>query len=166
MSADVTAEQVRALFDYDASAGILIRKTPKGNQLAGTRAGSVERNGYRRVSVGNRNYQEHRVIWLYWYGTWPREELDHIDGDKSNNRIANLRDVPRRINSQNLRRAVSTSESGLLGVSRSRRHVLNPWVACIKVDGKQKHLGYFKSPEEASACYVNAKRELHEGNTL
>lgn len=162
----VDAALVRELFDYDPETGWLIRKVRKGMGMVGTRAGSIRAQGYRCLSIGNRNYVEHRIIWLHVYGEWPSQEIDHIDGDKQNNRISNLRDVSPTINQQNRRRAQIGSKSGLMGVKRVRSNDDRYWVARIRARGKRIDLGQFKSPEAAYARYVEAKRQLHEGNTL
>lgn len=160
------ADRVRELFQYDAAEGALTWRIFRGGKLPGERAGSLKSNGYRYVSVDRTKYGEHRVIWLYVHGVWPIGDVDHIDGDCGNNRIANLRDVPKQMNMQNLRRAHKDSISGFLGVGKQKYDSGRPWVANIMVAGKQTHLGSFSTPEEAHACYLRAKRELHPGNTL
>lgn len=96
------------------------------------------------------------------HGSWPRGQVDHINGIKDDNRLCNLRDVSININNQNKRLPFANSHTGVLGVG-----MLNgKYRARIRVNGKRKHLGDFETIEDASNAYVNAKRLLHAGNTL
>lgn len=109
-----------------------------------------------------RCYKAHRLAFLSMTGEWPTGEVDHMDGDRLNNRFGNLRDVSHAVNLQNRRNATSRSESGILGVQKN----WNKWYAVITTNGQSKNLGGYATPEEASAVYLQAKRRLHEGNTL
>jgi hypothetical protein len=162
--ADLTAQQVRELFDYNSETGVLTRRTRvKGSNGLGKQAGWTDDEGYWRVCVNGRNYLVHRLAWLYVYGAMPPKLVDHINGDPSDNRISNLRLADHALNNQNNRRAKSTKKSGtLIGVKWSQ----NRWVARISVDGKQQHIGRFQTEQEAHAAYVEAKRRLHPGTTL
>jgi hypothetical protein len=113
--------------------------------------------------IKGRQRYAHRVVWLLIYGEWPKLEIDHIDGDRLNLRIANLRDVPKIINSENKRRPHRGSRSGVLGVDLAKP---GKWRARIRVRGKTIYLGTFDSPELAHNEYVRAKRSLHAGCTL
>ena len=97
-------------------------------------------------------------------GRWPQKSIDHINGDGSDNRWANLRDVDQKTNAQNLREAHADNKAGLLGVHKGRKYAR--WKAAIYVDGKTKKLGLFESAEAAHAAYVEAKRLLHAGCTI
>ena len=97
-------------------------------------------------------------------GKWPDGEIDHIDGNRANNRWSNLRDVHIVINAQNKRGPMAHNKSGFLGVSWNKKDCA--YVARIKVDGKYLSLGYHQTPEAASAAYVEAKRRLHAGCTI
>lgn len=147
---------------YDPATGAITRRTDARNgRKAGDSATSASKGGYLTVSVQSRNLYAHRVAWLLTHGEWPAN-VDHINGDRADNRLANLRDVPQQINSQN--RTKSTGASGLLGVYLDKRR--GKVFASIMADGKGKFLGYHDTPEAAHAAYVRAKRELHEGCTL
>lgn len=93
--------------------------------------------------------------------------VDHINGDPLDNRRTNLRIVDARGNAHNQRKAHRNSKTGFLGVDHlPSKYPNRPYRAQIKVGGKKLHLGQFETPEAAHAAYVEAKRVLHEGNTL
>ena len=93
--------------------------------------------------------------------------IDHINGARNDDRLANLRDVSQAVNVQNIREARGHSHSGLLGASKMHnRRGTKLWAARIVVDGLARHLGYFSSGEEAHQAYLSAKRKMHEGCTI
>lgn len=159
----ISAEDVRVLFSYDASTGLVTRLVSRrGRALAGADVGSADMYGYRTVRIGKRSYKLHRIIWLHTYGVWPAGDIDHINGKRSDNRLCNLRDVPRRTNLQNQSKAPNNKSTGVLGVYRSKKR----FYARISIDNKSRHLGTFDTVGEASAAYLSAKRDLHEGCTI
>lgn len=101
----------------------------------------------------------HRLAWLYMTGEWPRQEIDHIDGDRANNKWLNLRDVDHATNMQNRRVAQSNNVGGFLGVSRRAESIHIAYVGT-------KYIGSFRTPEEAHAAYVQRKRAAHDGCTI
>lgn len=121
-------------------------------------AGSFGPNGYRQMKLDGRTYIEHRVAWFFVHGRWPTEQLDHINGVRHDNRIANLRECNRYQNQQNnaLKR---TNTSGVLGASFSK--VTGKWVAQIWANRKHYYLGNYDTKEEAGAVYLEAKARLH-----
>lgn len=157
-----TAEYVRSILDYDASTGIFKWKITRGRAIAGRVTGSRNARGYLIIVIDSVNYKAHRLAWLYETGKWPMHQIDHCDGDTSNNRFANLRDATTRVNQQNQRKPRSDNTTGYLGVSRSKGR----FVAQISVAGKYHSLGYFDTAEEASQAYLECKRLFHEGCTL
>jgi hypothetical protein len=156
----ITADMVRRLLDYDPDTGVLTWKVRRaGNALSGSRAGSTKHwNGYRVVTFVGYQRQEHALAWLHYYGKWPDKHLDHINGDRADNRIANLRECSPAENAQN-RLADRDNKSGYQGVYRPRGQ--NTWRAQIKKDGVRHYLGDYPTPQEASAAYKAAKRLLH-----
>lgn len=162
---DLTAQRLRELLSYDPETGAFTRLVSTCNRVkVGDVAGTLHHEGYIHIRVGGVIRRAHRLAWLYMMGQWPADEIDHINGRRSDNRWANLRDVSKRNNLENQRRAQAGNKSGLLGVDY--RANLGKWTAQIQVNGKKRHLGTFDTPELAHAAYTEAKRELHAGSTL
>lgn len=160
----LTADRARELLTYDPETGDFYWRQTMGHRgKAGKIAGAV-RGGYRIIGVEKLTYAAHRLAWLITFGSWPMAEIDHINGDPGDNRIANLRDVSRAENLQNQRVAQRRNKCGLLGVSFHKAR--EKWRAQIAINGKSQHLGYFDTPEEAHQAYVLKKRELHQACTL
>lgn len=153
-----TAERIRELLDYDRETGwFRWRNTPRKDGPP-KRAGNLTQTGYRRIEIGGCEYREHRLAWLYVYGVWPTQDIDHINGVRDDNRIANLRLATRSQNLGNARRS-SANKSGFKGVSSSGRK----WKALIAIPytGRYRYLGTFDTPEQAHAAYVRAARETY-----
>lgn len=161
----LTQNRLKELFKYDPETGIFIRiKKSAVNSTVGETPGCASR-GYVRMMVDGVRYQAHRLAWLYVYGEFPPRFVDHINGNRADNRIANLRDVDKSMNTQNQRGARKDNLStGLLGASFHK--VTGKYAAQISINGKKISLGLFDTPEQAHAEYVRAKREIHTGNTL
>lgn len=163
---DLTAQRLRELLHYDPETGVFTRRVRTANAIrAGDVTGCRNTIGYLVISVLNRRYLAHRLAWLYAHGEWPVADIDHINGVRQDNRIANLRDVSRSANIQNQRRPQTHGTSGFLGVTWSKQ--IKRWVAAITVPtNRRKHIGCFATAEEASAAYLEAKRKLHTGCTI
>jgi hypothetical protein len=162
----ITQERIKELFDYQD--GQLIRKVGRGKNgsssrwKAGTSLGHTVDAGYVLASVDYKMYKLHRLIWLWHFGVFPKNHIDHIDGNPSNNRIENLREATDAQNMQNQRKPRRNNKLGWQGVYQ----VNDRFRAVLTTDGKAKHLGYFKTPEEAHASYIAAKRKKHEFSTI
>lgn len=157
----LTQSRLHELLSYDSETGIMRWRVNKGAAKSGQIAGNPTR-GYLQLMVDSHPTLVHRFIWLYVHGKWPDGNIDHIDGNRSNNRLCNLRDVTQAMNIQNEIKPRSNNKSGFLGVKRNR----GLWKAEISVNGKTKFLGRFKTPEEAHQVYIEAKRRLHPGCTI
>jgi hypothetical protein len=146
----------RDLFDYQD--GALYWRFDRGsNAKAGARAGRLLKTGYRSIHVSGRRYQEHRLIFLWCHGVIP-EQIDHINQNKSDNRIENLRRCTHSTNQVNT--AARKSKSGIRGVRFVDK--TGRWAARIYKDGKEIRVGTFPTMEEASAAYREKMRELFQ----
>lgn len=123
---------------------------PRWSSYAGREAGNVNQGGYRKIKFCGKQYLTHRVAWLLQYGAWPVGDIDHIDGDPSNNKLKNLRDVSHRVNLQNRKSATAKNKTGFLGVVKRR----NKYAAHIHKNGKQIYLGLFETAEQAHQTYM------------
>lgn len=161
-TSNLTHTRLKELLHYDENTGVFIWLECRSLDKVGNIAGTTNKRGYRKIKVLSRAYSSHRLAWFYVYGSWPKNTIDHIDGDKANNAIKNLRDVRHFENLQNVKLVRSTNESGFLGVSTHG----DKFRARMCVNSKNKHLGLFDTPEEAHQAYVEAKRIHHPFNTL
>lgn len=164
-----TSARVRELLDYDPQTGAFTRKVRTAQRhQTGSRADFLITTGikvgYRRVSIDSQRFLAHRVAWLYVHGDWPAHQIDHLNCDRGDNRIANLRDVPHAVNMQNRRTPRTDNVNDCLGVVFMRSN--GKWRARIQLAGKGRHIGVYETKEAAHAAYVNAKRQLHPGCTL
>jgi len=158
---NVTADRVREVLNYDPETGVFTWRTNRrGTAKAGRVAGTITPKGYRDIWVGGYNYRAHRLAWLCVYGTWPDGHLDHINQDKADNRIANLRIATWSENMQN-RQRYKNNASGFRGVYKTAP---GRWTAKITANGKKLYFGPFHSPEEAYAAYCAAAAKLHTCN--
>ena len=152
----ITAEQIRETLTYDPLSGSLRWLVTRGAARYGAVAGTLRPDGYRQIKIDGRTYKAHRLAWLHAHGVWPDDEIDHVNGDRADNRIANLRKATWIENQWNARRRVDNT-SGFKGVSWHKENTR--WRADIRVNGKAMGLGYHDTPEEAHAAYVAAARE-------
>jgi hypothetical protein len=158
-----TIAELRKMLAYDPDTGDLTwlaRRDVKSSwntRYAGTPAlACVHEDGYRKGRIHRRIVRAHRVAWAMHHGRWPELDLDHINGDRSDNRIANLREVTRAENQRNVRRP-SNNKSGVIGVYWSTCR--SKWVAEIRdAQGKKKHIGVFDDLSEASSARRDAER--------
>ena len=155
----VDVNKLKQLLAYDPLTGVFTRLR------TGALADRQHTDNYRAVKVGGGLYLSHRLAWLFVYGKWPAGEIDHVNGDRTDNRIQNLRVVTRAENNQNIRTAKRNNKSsGLLGVTHILRN--NKWRAQIMVARKKLHIGLYDSPQDAHNAYVETKRRLHAGCTI
>ena len=159
----ISADELRRLFHYDPETGIFTRRTavPARNGHIGAVVGFKIATGYAMMRIPQKLVFVHRMAWLYMHGYCPAI-IDHVNGDRADNRICNLREVTNQENAQNIKKCRNTNRTGVLGAFKNG----SGFSSCIKHNGKQIYLGYFKTAEEAHQAYLKAKREMHPCNTL
>jgi hypothetical protein len=159
--ASLSHETLTRVLDYDPATGVFVWKERTSNRVkVGAAAGNVTPFGYMSIQLLGWAYLAHRLAWFYVHGVWPKEEVDHRDGDGINNKLSNLREANSSQNKMN-RRPRPETKVGLKGVYL---HKENPpqYRARIKsADGKVHHLGLFPTAEEAHAAYAAASHKYH-----
>lgn len=164
----LTKEYLAECFEYDATTGDLIwKERPRDHfntdavhkmwntRFSGTHAGSRSEKGYLRVLIDMRAYMAHRIIWLLVYATWPRDQIDHKDGDRANNKLDNLREASPSENQRNRKKdSYTTGEYKGVRQLRSGR-----FIARIVVDGRRLCSGTFLYQEEAHNWYTKMAGE-------
>jgi len=152
MAEQVTQELVRKMFEYRD--GKLFRRITRSQRnKVGDEAGTLEKSGYKRFSIDGKHYRVHRIVWLYHYGEFPDGQIDHINHDRTDNRIENLEMKSNLANARN-QRVRKNNTSGALGVTWFKRD--KKWRAAIQVLSKNIHLGYFDTIEEAISMRLTA----------
>lgn len=153
----ITQNELRSLLRYDVDTGRFAWAICVGRRFkSGDQAGSKHRHGYIVIRIRRKPYMAHRLAWLYVHGTWPIE-IDHINGERDDNRLCNLRNCTRRQNEWN--KTLPVGKAKLRGV----RMLNGKWLATIKINGKNTHLGTFQTPEAARLAYCQAAaREFGE----
>ena len=156
----LTQERLKYLIAYDGKTGGFVRNVSTSPRaMAGNPCGDIDSKGYIRLRVDGKRYLGHRLAWLYAHGFWPPHEIDHINGDRTDNRIKNLRLADRFTNKRNTK-AYKNNASGMKGVSWSVSS--KRWRSRIRINKREVNLGLFDTPEEANAAYA-AAAEKHFG---
>lgn len=161
MHGSITRKRLRELLEYDAKEGVLRWRVKQRNgSEAGSIAGCVDaaNGGYRKIRIGQRLYLSHRLIWFMEKGRWPKEEIDHINGDRSDSRLENLRLATRGQNRCNAK-LPSTNTSGAKGIYWDKQ--LRKWRARVKYEGRKYYFGSFASIDEAAAAASAGRAQLH-----
>lgn len=163
---ELTQELLKDWLSYNPETGIFIWKKHFRHYKVGKKAGFFTHN---YVDIWfpptKKQYRAHQLVWLYVYGKWPEYCLDHINRNPSDNRLNNLRDCPPYLNAHNVT-AVNTKPGNYTGVSKIKSGKSYVYGARIQVQGKSKFLGCFKTPEEASEAYQEAKKAFLPKNYL
>ena len=139
----ITQAILHEMFVYNLD-GYLERKS------SGIRAGTTDEYGYRRIKIKGKSYKEHRLVWLYHHGCIDKEQIDHINKNRLDNRIENLRECTNAENSQN--RGI---KKGSYLHSSGKYHVR------VRVGTKSIHIGYYETEDEAYDQYIKAKKLYH-----
>ncbi|OFZ69081.1 MAG: hypothetical protein A2V79_11715 [Betaproteobacteria bacterium RBG_16_56_24] len=157
----LTQERLKELLSYDSATGLFARMVSGHGVKVGDAAGTLCK-GYIQIKINRRKYYAHRLAWLYVYGELPTHDTDHINMDRADNRIANLRLATRSENNFNTGKQANNT-SGFRGVSW--KNTSKKWCAEARLNGEHHHLGYFTTPEEADVAY-RAFVQRHHGEFL
>jgi hypothetical protein len=151
-----TAERVRERLSYDADTGVFRwREMPRRRAMPNGDVAGCRSDGYVTIRLDGKILKAHRLAWLYVHGVWPTGLIDHINGDKQDNRIVNLRDVDQHINGHN--RYSVRNQFGVPGVYRVRT---GRYIAHIMIHRRTRHIGTFETVEEAIAARRAAERQV------
>lgn len=154
----ITHEELLEALRYDPASGLFYwREKNSWRTKIGDVAGTPMKRGYWKITVRGRSYYAHRLAWFYVYGVWPAQQMDHIDRDRTNNKLSNLRLANQQNNSANMFR-MRQNTSGFKGVRWHK--AAKKWIARIKYCGEEIHLGLFVKIEDAVAAYEAKAREL------
>jgi hypothetical protein len=148
---------LRKYLRYNPSTGEFTWKVARPGVLAGTPAGAKSAGGYTSISLNDVQYKAHRLAFLYMTGKWPKEDVDHINNRKQDNRWSNLRAATRQQNLMNMS-PHSDSASGRKGVSWDKS--AKSWRARIMFGGKPFDLGLHISIDDAAKAYQKAAKKL------
>ena len=150
--------ELRSMLEYDPITGIVTWKEGRSNVFKGKIAGCLHSSGYKVMTFNSKTHKLHRIIWVYLFGHIPEGfYLDHINGNKIDNRLENFRLVTANQNQQN-RPAPKNSSSGYRGVSWHKK--VNKWMSRICHNRKRITIGFFDSAEEAYAAYKKEANKL------
>ena len=133
-------EKANNHFDYDPGSGVIRWKMTRSGVRSGTEAGHIRADGYRVIRFNNKIYFAHRLAWFITHGRWPHADIDHINHDRADNRMSNLREATSIINGRNMKLR-KTNKSGVSGVHWDKQ--TRKWTAQINAGGKTIRLGYY-----------------------
>ena len=150
----IPVSMLRQIFNCDPVIGVVYWKIARKNVMAGDIAGHLcKSTGYEKITFNRRGFKSHRVIWALVHGEWPELEVDHINGDRSDNKISNLRLASHVENIRNMKTR-KNKKCVLKGVTPYKNQT-NKFVAQIRIDGKQQKLGVFSTEQEAHNAYCD-----------
>ncbi|MFA6060922.1 MAG: HNH endonuclease [Taibaiella sp.] len=161
---ELTQERLKELLNYDQETGVftwLERNDKRFNsRFSGKKAGRINSEGYIHILIDKNEYKAHRLAFLYITGSFPKDQVDHINSIRSNNKWSNLRESTHSENQQNQKKAFKSNKStGVLGVYFYEK--TNRFRAHIGINKKDVTLGWFKTLDDASKAYIDAKRKFH-----
>ena len=150
VSEELTPQKLRQLLDYNPETGVFVwKKTLSSKKINGNPAGKINSRGYHSIKINRKDYLAHRLAWLFVYDEFPKKFIDHINGNRLDNRICNLRNADYLVNARNRTTAKGFSKYG------------NKFRARIIVNNKFINLGTFDSEQEANLAFISAKNKYY-----
>lgn len=165
MNNNITQDYLKTILDYNQDTGVFTWKVKRFSHANKVNVGVIANNksvwGYCRIGIDGKRYMAHRLAWLYVYGSFPPNQIDHINRDRGDNRICNLRLSSQGENMQNISLNCKNT-SGFKGVSWDKK--AKKWYAKITHQYKQIPLGLYDVVEDAAKAYSEAKKKYHTFN--
>lgn len=156
---NLTIERLKEALSYDPLTGVFRWLVASSDKIkVGQIAGCRRSDGYLIIRIDKAGYLSHRLAWMYVHGSLPVDQVDHINGHKDDNRIANLRESTIPENQQNAKSRVGSS-SQFVGVSWDKKR--RKWCAFIQVHSKNYYIGGFDNEVDAYKAYLAAKKRQH-----
>ena len=154
----ITQERLKEPLHYNPDTGIFtwIKPNKRRPDLIGKPAGWDNMAGYLKITIDYKQYFAHRLAWMYINGEWPKDQIDHINHNRSDNRIDNIRSVSENINHKNKSMPI-TNKTGAVGIDLHKPN--GKWRAGIRVDGRHISLGHFKTKSEAAKARRDADKK-------
>ena len=153
---------MKRILHYEPNNGLftwILKQTPKSRIRTGEIAGSLNSHGYLRIRIDRHEYLSHRLAWFYIYGNWPEEQIDHINRNRTDNRILNLRSASHSENQQN-KSIQKNNKSGAKGVYWNKKD--HKWMVRIAVNGRRYFIGLFDHKDDAENAYLEAAIVHHQ----
>ncbi len=144
----ITQEYLKSILNYNAETGVFTWKVKFCRSVVkNSIAGRLDAKGYFVIGINKKTYKCHRLAWLYVYGYIPTKQIDHINGNRSDNRISNLREANNQQNSMNSKKSASNT-SGVKNVYWHKPS--KKWIVSIRINNKQNHIGCFDNFDDAA----------------
>jgi len=155
----LTQKRLKELLDYDPDTGIFTRRLNASSRARlGKKAGAINSGGYLQTRLERKMYLNAWLAWLYIYGRWPTKWMDHINGNRADNRLCNLREANETQNAHNAKKN-NKNTSGFKGIGWDKRS--GRWRARITINWKRIHLGRFEDKYQAAFEYDKAAIKYH-----
>lgn len=154
----ISLARLKEVLSYDPESGSISWRTPGTGRRA--EVGYKKPDGRKRVAIDGKRFVLARLCWFYVHGQWPSGHVDHINGNPSDDRISNLRDVPAAVNNQNRRRHHRDSKTRLMGVVKTTSGTFN---VSMSFRGRTLSVYGFRSEKDAHEAYAELKRRIHDG---
>jgi hypothetical protein len=156
---ELTQKRLKELLNYDHETGLFVWQESRGRVKEGRVAGSAHKAyGYTEITLDRKSYPAHRLVWLYNHGVFPVEQVDHLDGNRTNNRLENLREVSHCVNGRNRTKSCNNS-SGITGVYLRNNYWIATW---INILGKPKQKS-FNISKYGNDCALDLATTFREG---